>query len=110
MLNILISLPVLFSSYALWKTSNPIPLVSYAFMSTLTIKLPDATLKSIRQLARKEGMTVNQFMSSAAGEKLAAWQTVGFLKKEAAQGRRKDYLKFLQAVPEGAVPETDRIG
>jgi hypothetical protein len=78
-------------------------------MSTLTVKLPDATLKSIRQLARKEGMTVNQFMSSAAGEKLAAWQTVDFLKKEAAQGRRKDYLKFLDAVPDGVPVESDRI-
>ncbi len=78
-------------------------------MSILTIKLPDATLKSIRQLARKEGMTVIQFLSSAAGEKFAAWQTVDFLKKEAPHGRRKDYLKFLDAAPEGVPTDTDRI-
>jgi hypothetical protein len=48
-------------------------------------------------------------MSSAAGEKLAAWQTVDFLKNEAAQGKRKDYLRFLDAVPETLPRETDRI-
>jgi len=41
-------------------------------MSTLTIKLPDPLLKTIRCLAKAEGMSVNQFVSSAAGEKLAA--------------------------------------
>ena len=38
-------------------------------MSTLTIKLPDSLLKTIRRLAKVEGMSVNQFVSSAAGEK-----------------------------------------
>ncbi len=65
-------------------------------MSTLTIKLPDSLLKTIRRLAESEGMSVNQFVSSAAGEKMVAWQTMEHLRREAARGRRKDYLKFLE--------------
>jgi len=37
LLKILVALPILLSSYLLWKTTNPIPLVSYLFMSALTI-------------------------------------------------------------------------
>jgi hypothetical protein len=59
--------------------------------------LPDSLLKTIRRLAKTEGMSVNQFVSSAAGEKLAAWHTVEHLRREAASGRRRDYLDFLNA-------------
>jgi len=50
-------------------------------MSTLTVKLPDSLLKTIRRLAKAEGMSVNQFVSSAAGEKMAAWQTLDHLRR-----------------------------
>jgi uncharacterized membrane protein YsdA (DUF1294 family)/cold shock CspA family protein len=33
----LASIPILLSIYQVWKTANPIPLVSYIFMSSLTI-------------------------------------------------------------------------
>jgi len=78
-------------------------------MSTLTIKLPDSLLKTIRCLAKAEGMSVNQFVSSAAGEKLAAWQTLEHLRREAASGHRKDYLKFLDAAGDETPTETDRV-
>ena len=78
-------------------------------MSTLTVKLPDSLLKTIRRLAKAEGVSVNQFVSSAAGEKLAAWQTLEHLRREAASGRRKDYLKFLDAAGNEPPSETDGI-
>jgi len=40
---------------------------------------------------------------------VAARQTVDFLRKEAAQGNRKDYLDFLDAVPAGVPMNTDRV-
>ena len=79
-------------------------------MSTLTVKLPDSLLKTIRRLAKAEGMSVNQFVSSAAGEKMAAWQTLEHLRLEAAKGRRKDYLDFLNAAGEEAPLQTDKLG
>ena len=78
-------------------------------MSTLTIKLPDSLLKTIRRLAKAEGVSVNQFVSSAAGEKMAAWQTLEHLRQEAEGGRRKDYLKFLDAAGDETPAETDRV-
>ena len=68
-------------------------------MSTLTILLPDSLKKSIDALAAKEGITVDQFMVSAAGEKLAVMHTMGYLRQEAAAGRRQDFERYLGAVP-----------
>ena len=78
-------------------------------MSTLTIKLPDSLLKTIRTLTKAEGMSVNQFVSCAAGEKMAAWQTLEHFRREAERGRRKDYLKFLDTAGDETPTETDRV-
>jgi predicted transcriptional regulator len=71
-------------------------------MSAFTIELPDSLQKSIEEIAAREGYTANQFLAAAASEKLAAVMTVNYLREEAAQGRRVDFERYLQAVP--AVP------
>jgi uncharacterized protein (DUF1778 family) len=78
-------------------------------MSTLTVKLPDSLLKTIRRLAKAEGVSVNQFVSSAASEKMAAWQTLDHLRREAARGRHKDYLKFLDSAGNEKPADTDSV-
>jgi hypothetical protein len=40
---------------------------------------------------------------------MAAWQTLEHLRREAERGRRKDYLKFLDAAGDEAPTETDRV-
>jgi predicted transcriptional regulator len=76
-------------------------------MSTLTIQLPDSLKKSIEALAAKEGYSVDQFLASAAGEKLAVVLTMDYLRREAAAGRRADFDKYLAAVPDIAPPDND---
>jgi hypothetical protein len=78
-------------------------------MSTVTIQLPDSLKKSIEALAAKEGYTVNQFLVSASGEKLAAALTSDYLGREAAAGRREDFEKYLAAVPDVAPPDNDGL-
>ena len=43
-------------------------------MSTLTLKIPEGILSAIRQSAEEAGVSVDQFVSSAVGEKLASWR------------------------------------
>ena len=69
-------------------------------MSTVTIDLPDSLKKSIEALAAKEGYSVSQFLASAASEKLAVVLTMDYLRREAADGRREDFEKYLAAVPD----------
>ena len=78
-------------------------------MNTLTVQLPDSLHRSIQALVDREGYSIDQFLASAAAEKMAALTTLDFLRREAAQGRREDFDAFLAAVPHGPVPETDRL-
>ena len=77
-------------------------------MSKLTIQLPDSLRRSIEALAQQEGYSVEQFLASAAAEKMAALCTLEYLRREAAGGRREDFERFLAAVPDRQPIETDR--
>jgi len=78
-------------------------------MDKITIQLPESLRKSIEALAAKEGYSVNQFLTSAAGEKLAAIMTADYLRQEAQAGRREDFDRYLAAVPDVAPDENDRV-
>lgn len=69
-------------------------------MSTVTVQLPDSLKQGIEELSAREGFSVEQFMASAAGEKLAVMKTMDYLRQEAAAGRREDFEKFLASVPD----------
>jgi uncharacterized protein (DUF1778 family) len=78
-------------------------------MNALTIRLPDSIHQTIKKLAKREGCSVNQFLASAAAEKMSALLTLDYLRAEAAEGRREDFESFLAAVPEAEPMETDRV-
>ena len=78
-------------------------------MSTVTIEIPDSLKHSIEELAAKEGYSVGQFLASAAGEKLAVIMTLDYMKREAAAGRREDFERYLEAVPDVAPQECDEL-
>lgn len=69
-------------------------------MSTVTIQLPDSLKQGIEELSAREGYSVEQFLASAAGEKLAAMTSMDYLREHAAAGRREDFEKFLASVPD----------
>ena len=68
-------------------------------VTALTVRLPNSVHETIKDLAKRDGISVNQFIASAAAEKMASFLTVEHLKREAAKGSRKDFEKFLRAVP-----------
>ena len=41
-------------------------------MSTLSLRIPNSLHEKIRQLAKQEGISINQFLASAAAEKMSA--------------------------------------
>jgi predicted transcriptional regulator len=69
-------------------------------MAALTIRLPNSVHRKIKELAEREAISVNQFIASAAGEKVASVLTLGYLEAEAAKGRRSDFERFLTKVPD----------
>lgn len=78
-------------------------------MSTLNVKVPDSLLKQAQEMAEKEDVTVDQLISSALAEKMAAMMTVEYLKKRAARGARGKFNRALDGVPDVEPEEFDRL-
>ncbi len=78
-------------------------------MKVLTVQIPDSLHRSLTTLAEQEGYSVDQFLASAAAEKMAVLMTLDYLRREAAQGKREDFERFLAAVPHLEPDETDRL-
>ena len=49
-------------------------------MNTLSLRIPKSLHEQIRQLAKREGISINQFIASAAAEKMSALLTKNTLK------------------------------
>ena len=77
-------------------------------MSTLSIRLPNSFHRQLRELAVREGVSMNQLISSAVGEKLAALMTDDYLAR-AKRGSRKAYEAVLRKVRDIPAEETDTL-
>lgn len=78
-------------------------------MSNLTVRLPDSLHGMLKELAKSEGISINQFMVLAAAEKMSALATENFLRKEADSGSRERLLGVLAKVPDVEPEEHDRF-
>ena len=78
-------------------------------MTALTIRLPASLHKEIKELAKEEGVSINQFLTLAAAEKISALRTLDYLREEAKKGNRADFEAFLAAAPDVEPVEDDRL-
>ena len=74
-------------------------------MSTLTIQISDPLRRGIEHLAASAGISVDEFFSAIAAEKLAALEASDYLARRAARGNREAFLAVLANVPD--VPPTE---
>jgi predicted transcriptional regulator len=77
-------------------------------MSTLSVRLPNSLHRHLRELAEREGVSMNQLISSAVGEKLAALMTQDYLAR-ASRGSRRLYEGVLRKVPDVPADERDKL-
>jgi hypothetical protein len=68
-------------------------------MSALSLRLPESIHRHIREIAKKEGVSINQFISSAVAEKISALMTEDYLGSRAKKAKREDLKKILTKVP-----------
>ncbi|MEO6908890.1 MAG: toxin-antitoxin system HicB family antitoxin [Abditibacteriaceae bacterium] len=67
-------------------------------MSTLSLRLPESLHNELRELSKREGVSINQLAASALGEKMAALMTQEYLEKRAKRGSRKKFDRVLAKV------------
>lgn len=69
-------------------------------MSTLSLRLPESLHKQVKELARREGISINQFVATAVAEKMSALLTEKYLAERAHRGSRERYEAALAKVPD----------
>ena len=78
-------------------------------MNTLRLRLPDSLHKQVKALAKDEGISINQFVTSAVAEKLAALMTEEYRAERAARGNREAFERVLAKIPDVEPDEADRF-
>ena len=78
-------------------------------MSTLSLRIPKSLHEQIRQLAKREGISINQFVASAAAEKMSALLTEEYTEKRAKRANLKKFQEVLKKVPDAEPEDYDRI-
>ncbi len=68
-------------------------------MSTLSLRLPESLHRQLAELAKSEGISLNQLIATAAAEKLAALATENYLDHRAARASRRKFDAALATVP-----------
>lgn len=71
-------------------------------MATLSIRLPDSLHRHLKDLAKKEKVSINQLVSTAVAEKMSALMTEDYLEALAQEADRDAFDRVLAGVP--AVP------
>jgi len=67
-------------------------------MGALSLRLPESIHRHIRDIAKAEGVSINQLISSAITEKISAIMTEEYLQKRADRANIKDMKAVLDKV------------
>ena len=75
-------------------------------MSTISLRLSDSLHKQIKELAKREQISINQLIATAVAEKMAALMTESYLSERAKRGSRSKFSRVLKKVrSRPALPE-----
>ena len=78
-------------------------------MTTLSLRLPESLHRHLAELAEREGVSINQLISSAVAEKMAALMTEEYLELRAKRGRRSKFKVALAKVADIEPEDVDRL-
>ena len=68
-------------------------------MSALNLRLPDSIHRHIREIANRDGVSINLFITSAVSEKISALTTEEYIAARAESARSGDFKRILDRVP-----------
>lgn len=68
-------------------------------MTRIVMHLPESIAHRARQLAKRDGISLDQLMASAVAEKISVLEGIDYLRTRAAKGSRADFKRILAKVP-----------
>lgn len=78
-------------------------------MSTLSLRLPESIHRKLGEVAEREGVSMNQLISSAVAEKLAALMTEEYLRERGRRANADEFDAVLAKIPDGPPVEGDEV-
>jgi len=78
-------------------------------MSTMSLRLPVSLHRKAKELARQEGISINQLVATALAEKISALAAGEYLEQRAARGNRRKFDRALSKVKDVKPEEHDRL-
>ena len=78
-------------------------------MTALSLRLPESLRRKLAEVAAREGISVNQLITSAVAEKMAALMTEEYLEERASRGTRRRFSAAFAKVPDVELDESDRL-
>jgi hypothetical protein len=69
------------------------------------LRLTESLHKQVRELAAREGISINQFVATAVAEKMSALMTEEYLEGRAKRGSREGFERAMAKVKD-RVPDT----
>lgn len=78
-------------------------------MSTISLRLPDSLHDTARELAKKDHVSINQFVTTALAEKISALITCEYLEGRAKRGSKKKFEKAMSKVADVEPDEYDQL-
>lgn len=78
-------------------------------METIQVAIPESLHRSLKALAEKDQVTIDQFISTAISEKISAFMTRDYLEKRAARASKKKFMDALSRVPDNEPEAFDKL-
>ena len=78
-------------------------------MSAINLRLPESLHEAVRELAKQDNVSINQFIALALAEKVSALKTEEYLNERAQRGSRAKFDAALAKVADVEPDEQDRL-
>ena len=78
-------------------------------MGALSLRLPESLHRKLGEVAARDGVSINQWISSAVAEKMSAQLAQEYIAERAKRANRKKFDAILAKVPDVEPEEADRI-
>ena len=78
-------------------------------MSTISLRLPHSLHNTVRELAVKDNISINQFITLALAEKISALLTETYLVERAQRGDKAKFARAMSRAADVQPAERDRL-
>ena len=78
-------------------------------MSTISLRIPDSLHEYAKTLAKEDGISLNQLITTALAEKMSALATETHLEERAKRGNRNDFENALASIADVEPEREDRL-